>query len=633
MTALAGAPSSLPAHRMEMRAAGALLLLLSVLLLAAALLVTADLVEGRLAGARLGDERIATVLGGSKLDGSFNPDVIVDSIQQLRLLSALGSVAFAALGIGLLLRPAQCLAAGSRLCERLRRPDTRWVDYAFIAILAAAAFAVTMSVTRNGPGIDPDSVVYLTTAQHLARGEGVGNLVYWPPGYPLLVAAVMMLGLDAETAARLTGAMSLALSVLPLYIIGREIGGRLSGVLAGVIPLLLWPVTLVSVYAWSEAPYALFTLCSMACLTLLVGKHFERRERLWLLLGAALFAGLAALVRYIGVSIIAAVCLTVLFEGRRALKWRFAEAMACGLVAAAPLGLWVLRNVMATGTLAGQRAVSPFGPWHNAWAVARQIGNDFTSGDALGSLWPPAGILALVLVSLLLFFLIAVVLSDGRARVQLASYLRSATPVIGYVVLYLIALVGIASVWSFLPIYVRFLAPVYPFLVLLLLSFGGFVLCMRCIWSRRRLFLGTFAALMLLLTALQLPSAIVVRNGAEQGYSYNAPAWREARSLSWARETLPAGTVLFTNDTYALQLELPEMRSEWLPKDDEDAAAWLRSYQELAASPDAYALVFKEHMALSGLRHSAARIAELNAAHRCLVLVADFPEAVVWRAV
>ncbi len=96
---------------------------------------------------------------------------------------------------------------------------------------------------------------------------------------------------------------------------------------------------------------------------------------------------------------------------------------------------------------------------------------------------------------------------------------------------------------------------------------------------------------------------------------------------------MPAGTVLFTNDTYALQLELPEMRSEWLPKDDEDAAAWLRSYQELAASPDAYALVFKEHMALSGLRHSAARIAELNAAHRCLVLVADFPEAVVWRAV
>lgn len=607
------------------------LILVAAALLLGALLVTPALVTSMLGDADFTDSRIATVLGGSKYDASFSSGVIQGTLQDLRLLAATLGVLSALLGLALLVWPVQVARLRDWLVHRLGRLNPRRTDYAFCAAISIVAFIVTLVATRNGPGMDPDSIVYIAAGRGLFMGEGFGDLVRWPPGYPLLIAGMMHLGMAAEQAARLVVALSLALSVYPLCVLGRILGGRLAGYLSCLIPLAMWPLALVSVYAWSEMPYILFSLCVVLCLTVLaIGRH--DRQRLRILGAAAALAGMAALTRYIGISLVVTGGLLLLFNSRVELRRRMAEAIAfCGL-AALPAGAWVIRNLATTGTPAGERPASTAGLAHNAVATVRRIAYDFTSGDAIGSLWPPGAVVAVAVVGVLIAVMVVCALKGDPERRLLRGYLHRASPVMWYAVVYLATLIGIASLWSFLPIYVRFLTPVYPFLALLLISFGSFFVSGMRAGPFRGVLIGVFAAVLLLLAALQLPCTLLIQNGAQQGYSYASPFWRNAESIDWAQRNLPDDAVVFTNDVYALRLTLPDTQLERLPGDIVDDTARVDSYRQVAATPSGFALVFKEHAASSKRRNTHSDFVRMNEEHGLLVLVVDFPEATIWKA-
>ena len=62
-----------------------------------------------------------------------------------------------------------------------------------------------------------------------------------------------------------------------------------------------------------------------------------------------------------------------------------------------------------------------------------------------------------------------------------------------------------------------------------------------------------------------------------------------------------------------------------------DDSARIDSYRQLAATPSGFALVFKEHAAYSSLRNTHSDFVQMNEEHGLLVVVADFPEATIWK--
>jgi len=606
------------------------MVLLAAVLLACAALITPGFILDALGNAHLSDIRISTVLGGSKIDGSFDAGVIVDTLTQLRLLAAaLGGVC-AFLGFAMLRRPTLVTVIRARLAIIFARLDNKTADHLYCTGMAIIILVVTLVATRNGAGLDPDSVVYVATGRDLYLGRGFGDFVAWPPGYPLLIAGGMHLGLAAEQAARLVPALSISLSTFPLFIMGRLLGGRTAGYLSSLIPLVLWPLALVSVYAWSEMPYIFFSLCSVLCLTCLAASDGSR-GRLYLLFVAAVFAACVALMRYIGVSVIVTGALVILLDRRFSLKQRLLEAIGFGIVAAGPTGAWVVRNMLNTGTPAGPRPDSPTGPGYNLWSTVSQMVSDLVSGDILRTLWPAGAYMATAAFGML-FVMLLLLATNRHDRTTIGRYVRRAFPMMLYVSVYLASLAVVASVWSFIPLYVRFVAPTYPFLASLLIAFGCRLSSALLANTDRRAFLGTFVTLLLLLVALQTPSTLIVRNGAEQGYSYNSPFWRQAESVSWAQRELEPGTTVYTNHGYALKLRLPEVELQWMPSDEASPSEHERFYQGLAASPSACAIIYKNHVAPFAFQYANEELRRLNGEQNLLVIVADFPEATVWRA-
>jgi 4-amino-4-deoxy-L-arabinose transferase-like glycosyltransferase len=138
-----------------------------------------------------------------------------------------------------------------------------------------------------------DGVYYIRAAEAFYRGDFFGGLQsVYPPGYPLLIAAIYPLTGDWELAGQMVS-LSLGVGILfPLYWMFRSLFSEkvalLSCYLAAVSPFL----TLYSAHVRSETPYLFFS--ALALYHFLTG--IQRRSRgdfLW----GGLIAGCAFLIR------------------------------------------------------------------------------------------------------------------------------------------------------------------------------------------------------------------------------------------------------------------------------------------------------------------------------------------------
>lgn len=125
-----------------------------------------------------------------------------------------------------------------------------------VALFAVGAAAVLYATARFGPGASADSATYLSVARSLAHGDGFvrfdGHGYHsWPPLYPLLLAPLIALGLDAPDAARAIGAICAGLT---LAATGRILRDRGRPPALAVFLLLIPALRMTLASAWSEAP-------------------------------------------------------------------------------------------------------------------------------------------------------------------------------------------------------------------------------------------------------------------------------------------------------------------------------------------------------------------------------------------
>jgi hypothetical protein len=362
-----------------------------------------------------------------------------------------------------------------------------------------AALLVGAAMAPYGPGMTPDSVHYLSAAENLRRGLGYATSVVpwngpfprpialWPPLYPAVLAVV--------TAAIGATAGPWGLNALLMGVSTWRIAR--AAPLLGALAFAIAPAVIsVHGYAWSEPLFLLLAILALEGQERLLAEPAPKR-----LAFAVLFTALACLTRYVGVALVISGALALVLAGRRLL------ALIYAALAVAPLGLWLLRNRLVTGTLMGDRT----GSGRGLPELIRE------AAGTLGGWLVPVGSLATV--ALLVLLAVGVVLalrSDFEPR---------DLPWIAFGAVYPVLLLALARTVAFDPLSSRLLVPLVVPLV---------VLAARHLdWHRRGL--ATAVALLLvaspaLVTARDLASTVRVT----RGRGYRAARWRETEAVRMA---------------------------------------------------------------------------------------------------
>ena len=155
------------------------------------------------------------------------------------------------------------------------RPAKHW----FLASLTAAA-SIRLYLLWQYYCISSDGVVYLRAAQDFYRGDlNTAMSSVYPPGYPLLVAAVYPLFGDWELAGQSLSLLLGVLLLLPLYAIFTDLFDENIAILACFLAAMSPYLALYSVHVRSESTYIF--LSAVALYLFLTGIERERAGRLF----------------------------------------------------------------------------------------------------------------------------------------------------------------------------------------------------------------------------------------------------------------------------------------------------------------------------------------------------------------
>ena len=353
----------------------------------------------------------------------------------------------------------------------LRRPG--WFALLLCGAALLAGGLTWAHQAETGPGLQQDSIEYISVARSLLAGEGFtrffgGTLKGRPPLYPLLLAGGSLGIFDPY---KVAGPLNVAASALIVIFVGRWLRRRLeSGLLlaggclaAALSPPLLW----MAYWALSETAFILLAMLSLICLD----GYLDSRRRS-LLAGAAALAALAGLMRYLGVAVIAAGVMLLLFQRGVAPADRAKETAVYVFIAAAPVALWILRIYLITGTPIGARDdiyYSAADIWNELVGMLEHIDFLLTLGGSASAAWIAVGLITGGL-TLAAAVVVGALIRAQQIKTRWAgrqSFMVFAGFALSYAVVLVIALMsGTTSSWGD----PRYLIPLYlPLLIAALL--------------------------------------------------------------------------------------------------------------------------------------------------------------------
>ena len=238
------------------------------------------------------------------------------------------------------------------------RPDRFSLTLAALALLGAALILARQ--VNYGVGFHVDTPLYISVARHLLEGEGFVQLtnkelyVKFPPLYPMLLAIASLFVFDPLDVA---GPLNAAIFGLTIFAAGHYLRQRIHSrfliLWACLVILLSIPLTSIAYTAMSEPLFILFVT-----LSLLHTDSFLRQGKRTSLLWAGMFAALACLTRYIGLTLPMTIVLLILLQRNTALVAKMKHIAAYTLISVFPVALWMLRNSLLSGRPTGDRPAS-----------------------------------------------------------------------------------------------------------------------------------------------------------------------------------------------------------------------------------------------------------------------------------
>jgi hypothetical protein len=505
----------------------------------------------------------------------------------------------------------------------------RTFSIVFCLAIFVAALTVGLLLTKSGGIFSPDSVNYMVAGENLHSGHGFGVSLYGVfkhnPGYPMMIAALMFI-CSPEQAARLIPVLSFALLMIPLFLLGKKIGGTITGCVACLMCLVLTPLLVITSVAWTDMPYICFAMWGILFLT-----YYDSNPKTMTLAIAALFIGFSVLVRIIGLSLVFTGFVVIVLANMKEVKvwskkWeqevgisaRFNklkilyQMLLFGILAVTPLFLYLCRCYVATGIFGeeGGLGIKPEGlSTILSWIASMGVLHLFTDANM------PRYVILVILVIFAIFLL----------RQKKWEWLRGNYVVILCALSYLATLIlnSITMLTFHQP---NYLCPLYPPIILVTVSLVVWV-------CRQRPALFLLSAIPLLLfMVLQVNSSLSYYQNmdsmsvASAGVcvdqnnlnNLNSAYWHNEQGLTWLSDT---DAMIYSNDMPAVWFIL-DRPAILLPRNNPvEIESFFKGW-----TPNSYIICFKEDNIWGRLTND--QIAELDA----FWVVADYPTSTIWAA-
>ena len=227
--------------------------------------------------------------------------------------------------------------------------------FALVAILGTAHILVRTST--YGAVFGNDAANYVSAAASLAAGDGLLRpsgepMVLFAPLFSVAMAFLSLFGVEPVDAGRLLNAAAFGLLILVSGLwLSRRLESQWVALGAAVAALAAVPLSHAASTLLSEPLFILFTILALMPLESFLNRRSGRRA----LALAAVFAALAALTRYVGVTLICSAVLMLLMRRDAPLRERLRDTLAFGAISSLPLAAALARNYLVSGTLAGDR--------------------------------------------------------------------------------------------------------------------------------------------------------------------------------------------------------------------------------------------------------------------------------------
>ena len=386
-----------------------------------------------------------------------------------------------------------------------------------------------LAVSKYGLAIFPDSVNYIHAGKSfLAQFEFLQftgeHFVSWPPLYPIQLSLLSLFDDYFFALSSLYHAVIFGLTLVSLLkIIQFEIPKtQLTRLNSSVLFLFLigaWPVMQLSLEFVSETGFIFLAL---------LGFHFGiQKKRIYL---GLFFFSLLMLQRYIGFIWWASFSLIMLNSTSNKRKWALLV-----FISSFPFLAWIFRNYQLTDTLSGKRGESFISLSENLL-----LGLDVISKWLLPH-FLPFGIRISVILILITIFILFKINTQKLIFFKKISFLnRSRTSDstittsilflgIYFLSLWLISTAGKSEALSF-----RMLAPMYPFLLIILLRsyFLNSKISVNTIRTIYFVFLLTISIWQGVFSIRYINSKMEFGAG-----GFNTTEWRESDFYNWYRET------------------------------------------------------------------------------------------------
>lgn len=562
----------------------------------------------------------------------------IQAIQALRLSVVCIGTLFTASGALNLICPSKVKRLFDFVSCQGERFQTRhfYLPFCFVCSLIALMFGLL--VTQSGSGWTPDSINYILAAENIYSGNGFGEFFHHPL-YPLSIAGFMHLGFDAEQAARLIPVLCFALLIFPLFFLGKTTNNVFTGYIACLMCLVFTPLLWVASYAWTDMPYILFSVLAILFLV----KFAKNNEANIKILGvSAFFVAVAIVTRNVGVTLVLLGLIVIIVKNGSRLKRALSQTLLFFAISCSLPILWMCRNLAVSSRVAAGFTPSSQGLVEGALGYAQwivvAIPSDFFS--PIVELWPlivstdliarsPLALnpwlyigLAFMVTCFILLAVYATIYSTDKK--VLLKYLKGNYIVISYIFIYLFALIGAGGLW-FMYYSRNYLCPLYPCVILVGVSF--FLYAYRYI-SKPSLKPTLFFVITVLFISFfalhSINSLVFYQSFAKDGQGLNDPFWRNSQAIAWVASELPDDAIVYSNHPFGIRLRIENPVRSFPYSGNAEATC-----EKLKSEENSFVLGFKEKSRTAHTLYSV--ITEINQEYNVLAVVADFPEATIWR--
>jgi hypothetical protein len=431
--------------------------------------------------------------------------------------------------------------------------------YPLLGLTAFVGFALTLWSTHMGPGVGGDATIYLTSAQNLVKGIGLGLvqadgsfrlLPYSAPLFPLILSPFAAIGLDLTAVARwlnilLFAGLILLVGYTSLKLTANKWQGLVPAGLLAVSPILL------PVYSWAMAEPVTLILGFGGLAVVLLNIDIDVSNRPGWLEISGLLLGLSIAARYSAAAFLGTGLLLCLFRLKLPFWKRVLAAFRMGIIGIIPIAIWMVVQLGQTSSVSARSLLTI-----NEMAVR------FTN------FWPQ-------LNSAVLVWLLP---ASAQGNPSILTFVMGLLPTVALIVLAALSIwvarktpeevihKWISALWLFAGIYVGILLLVY------LTTYPPITIDNRMlspahtavIWIVGLLLAKLFemdlvkqlkiAVVIVMIAAVGwfgLRTIRILRQNAETGLGYNSVTWKQSQLIP-AIKVLPEGQKLVTNETMAV---------------------------------------------------------------------------------